>query len=169
MSGFGFNDPDMADIMENIEKPMPPDREKLDQALSQGLIDIEMTTTTRAVIALDKDPPEYLPVKLEKTDGKVNQQDVNMIMSWDHDERKKATKKYVLANEDLWHAVNSFLASLEIEEVEDYEPREVLGSLTQQQANSPTRTEYIDAYRSMRGGVDRRFGDVGYRAGGYNM
>lgn len=177
MSGFGFDDPDMADIMENIEgvqreTPKMKDHKNLDKAINARFIDIE----EQRLQIFHPDTDIFKEFRLEKKVSAADREtleesfedDTGEVIPEIKDKQNAIIKSYVMKNGQLERIVHEFLDTLTFDApLEDITPtRRRRAMQRRQQRDEPDMSEVENRPG---GGVDRRFGSYQYRAGGYNL
>ena len=177
MSGFGFDDPDMADIMENIdegvqrEEPKMRDHKNLDKAINARFIDIEedRLQLVHPVTDVLKEFRIGVSAADQETLEESFEDDTGEVIPEIKEEQDAIIKSYVMKNGQLERIVHEFLDTLNfdapLEEINS-PGRRRRAMRRRQQRDDPDMSEVEN---QPGGGVDRRIGSYQYRVGGYNL
>lgn len=156
---FGKYDPDMPQILKDIEGIDP---NKLKRIIKRGYIYLEWNDDKSGSLILSDDSRlRDIVIPLTQSDAKVLEKTGELS--------PEKTFQYAMSySEEIGKFYGNWEPPVEREE-EEWSPRRPLAQITQAESESPTRQAQISVNRAMRGGlVDRRFGSMQYRAGGYN-
>ena len=176
MSGFGFDDPDMADIMENIdegvqrEEPKMRDHKNLDKAIDAGLIDIEEQRLQ--LIDPDTDDIKEFRITVNPADRETLEEnfedDTGKVISEIKEKRNAVIKSYVMKNGQYERIVHEFLDTLTFDApLEEITPTRRRRAMQRRQQRDEPDMSQVENQPG--GGVDRRIGSSRYRVGGYNL